>query len=295
MTQKDLIGTWKYSSPGCAFTSQQLLAQAGGEVVATQIKTKLQPTFNTVGINSSNTYVTFNQDGTFTASIAGKQWSGKYTYDAATSKVTMQGLLLNVNCYAKKNASGIGLLFEASKLLTVLKTMSALSGNTSLQTIGDLAGNYDAAGNWTGKGEFRFASEDDQKRFVDFVNGNDYLKDRRGEYAEAYSHYSPWVHRIDFSYKHDFKLNIGKTQHKLQVGFDMKNVLNFFNSSWGVSKWMNPDLTEGRILKYEGVDKEGFATFSTPDYIKANTQTWKANPSIGQCWNASVGLKYYFN
>jgi hypothetical protein len=143
MTQKDLIGTWKYSSPGCAFTSQQLLAQAGGEVVATQIKTKLQPTFNTVGINSSNTYVTFNQDGTFTASIAGKQWSGKYTYDAATSKVTMQGLLLNVNCYAKKNASGIGLLFEASKLLTVLKTMSALSGNTSLQTIGDLAGNYD--------------------------------------------------------------------------------------------------------------------------------------------------------
>jgi hypothetical protein len=122
---------------------EQLLAQAGGEVVATQIKTKLQPTFNTVGINSSNTYVTFNQDGTFTASIAGKQWSGKYTYDAATSKVTMQGLLLNVNCYAKKNASGIGLLFEASKLLTVLKTMSALSGNTSLQTIGDLAGNYD--------------------------------------------------------------------------------------------------------------------------------------------------------
>ncbi|MBP3788974.1 MAG: TonB-dependent receptor [Prevotella sp.] len=142
---------------------------------------------------------------------------------------------------------------------------------------------------------FRFVSEDDKTRFMDYVHNTDYLKKRQGKYSEPYSVYSPWVHRIDLSYKHDFKLYSGKTKHILQVSLDVKNVLNFFNSSWGVSKWMNPDLTEGRILKYEGVDKEGFATFSTPEYIKADTQTWKPNPSIGQCWNASVGLKYYFN
>ena len=143
LTQQQLIGTWTYTRPGCAFTSEKLLAQAGGEVVASEIKTKLQPSYQKVGITSSNTQVTFNQDGTFSAKIAGKNWSGKYTFDAANSKITMQGLLLNINCYAKRNSDGIGLLFESKKLLSLLQTMSALSGNQTLQDVGELSKNYD--------------------------------------------------------------------------------------------------------------------------------------------------------
>ncbi len=143
LTQQQLVGTWTYTRPGCAFTSEKLLAQAGGEVVASEIKTKLQPSYQKVGITSSNTQVTFNQDGTFSAKIAGRNWTGKYTFDAANSKVTMQGLLLNINCYAKRNSDGIGLLFESKKLLTLLQTMSALSGNQTLQDVGELSKNYD--------------------------------------------------------------------------------------------------------------------------------------------------------
>jgi len=144
--------------------------------------------------------------------------------------------------------------------------------------------------------EFRFVSQDDAQRFMDFVHNDSYLKNHQGEYAEPYSAYSPWVHRIDFSYKHDFKLNVGKTKHTLQLSFDMKNVLNFFNSSWGVAKYLNPEIgSEARILKYEGVDADGYATFSTPASINANTKTWAPNYTLGQCWYASVGLKYYFN
>ena len=143
--------------------------------------------------------------------------------------------------------------------------------------------------------QFRFVSDDDQARFMEFVHNTPYLKKHQGEYAEGYSVYSPWVHRIDFAYKHDFRLRLGETSHKLQLSFDMKNVLNFFNSAWGVAKYMNPDLNSGRILKYEGVDGDGFATFSTPAVIQGNTPLWTPNHSIGQCWYASVGIKYFFN
>ena len=145
VTKANLIGTWTYSQPGCAFTSEKLLAQAGGEIVASNVKTKLQPTFQKVGINASNTQVTFNQDGTFSAKVAGKAWSGTYTYDEKTCKITMSGLLLNINCYAKLNVNGIGLLFEGKKLLTMMQTMSALAGgqNGTLNTIGDIASSYD--------------------------------------------------------------------------------------------------------------------------------------------------------
>ena len=147
-----------------------------------------------------------------------------------------------------------------------------------------------------GSGEFRFVSQDDMQRFMDYVHNDGYLKKHQGDYAEPYSVYSPWVHRIDFGYKHDFKLNIGQTKHTLQLTFDMKNVLNFFNSAWGVAKYLNPEIgSEARILKYEGVDSQGYATFSTPAAINGNTQTWAPNYSLSQCWYASVGIKYYFN
>lgn len=143
---------------------------------------------------------------------------------------------------------------------------------------------------------FRFISTDDRDRFMAYVHDNDYLSNHQGEYAEPYSVYSPWVHRFDLGYKHDFKVNVGKNTHKLQLSLDVKNVLNFFNSEWGVSKTLNPAIgSDARILKYEGADTEGFATFSTPKAISGDTKTWVKSHAIGQCWYASVGIKYIFN
>ena len=143
VTQRDILGTWKYYQPGCAFTSEQLLKKAGGEVVAAEIKTKVKPYYDKAGVSSSNTQITFSEDGKFSAIVAGRQFSGTYTYDEASAKISMKTLLFTVNCYAKKNAGSMGFLFEASKLLTVLQMLSALSGSSDLSAIGDLAKQYD--------------------------------------------------------------------------------------------------------------------------------------------------------
>ena len=144
-------------------------------------------------------------------------------------------------------------------------------------------------------GDYRFLSKDDADRFMSYVHNNEYLSKNQGKYAEAFSVYSPWVHRLDFSYKHDFKIKVGNQMNTLQLSLDVKNVLNLFNSSWGVSKYMNPKLNSGRILKFEHVDSEGYPVFSTPEAVNAKTQTFMHNPAIGQCWYASVGIKYMFN
>ena len=143
LTAQGLIGTWYYSGPGCAFTSENLLAKAGGEVAATKIEQELQPYFDKVGISASNTRIIFNSDNTFSATIAGKSFNGQYTFDEATAKVTLKGMLLTINCYAKREYGGISLLFESKKLLTVLQTMAAFSGDTTIQKIGELSKNYD--------------------------------------------------------------------------------------------------------------------------------------------------------
>ena len=144
-------------------------------------------------------------------------------------------------------------------------------------------------------GNFRFVSKDDADRFMAYVNKDAYLSSHKGQYAEGYSVYNPWVHRLDFSYKHDFQVKIGSSTNTLQFNFDVKNLLNLFNSSWGVSKTMNPNLNAGRILQYEGVDAQGYPTFSTPAAVSGATQIWTNSTGIGQCWYASIGLKYMFN
>ena len=174
--------------------------------------------------------------------------------------------------------------------------------NYSYMTSNDMNGdgyNYDLiyipTDEQVANGDFRFVSQDDADRFMNYVHADPYLSKNQGKYAESYSVYSPWTHRLDFSYKHDFKVKAGNSTNTLQLNVDFKNILNLFNSNWGVSKYMNPELGEGRILKYEGVDKDGYATFSTSASVKPETQVWVNSIGIGQCWYASVGIKYMFN
>lgn len=143
-SKKDLCAhTWKYSKPGCAFTSENLLAQAGGEIAANKVEEKLGEYYSKFGFSGSNTYFTFNTDGTFAAKIDGKSWQGNYTFDEKTHAIQMKGLLLSMSGYATKTTNGISLLFDQTKLLNLIKTMGALKGSSTLSAIGTIANNYD--------------------------------------------------------------------------------------------------------------------------------------------------------
>lgn len=142
LTKSQLYGTWKYNGPGCAFTSNSALAKAGGEVVASQIKSKLKEDYNKVGFTSRNTQITFNKDNTFTAYVDGKKFSGNYTYDESSNALRLTGLLLSLNGYATRNSQGVAILFESKKLLTLIQTMATMSGNATLSSIGEISKNY---------------------------------------------------------------------------------------------------------------------------------------------------------
>lgn len=135
--------TWKYSKPGCAFTSENLLAKAGGDIAANKIESELSTYYTKAGFNSSNTYFKFNTDGTFESKIHGKSWKGTYTFDEKTHAISMKGLLLSISGFATKKTNGVSLLFESKKLLTLVQTLTALSGNSTLSSIGNITKNYD--------------------------------------------------------------------------------------------------------------------------------------------------------
>lgn len=143
-SKQDLCAhTWKYSKPGCAFTSENLLAKAGGEIAANKVEEKLSEYYSKFGFSGSNTYFTFNTDGTFTSKIDGKSWKGNYTFDEKTHAIQLKGMLLSMSGYATKTTNGISLLFDQKKLLNLIKTIGSLKGNSTLSALGTIANNYD--------------------------------------------------------------------------------------------------------------------------------------------------------
>lgn len=145
-SQADLCAhTWKYSKPGCAFTSENLLAKAGGEIAANKIEEDLSKYYNKFGFSNSNTYFTFKTDGTFAAKIDGKSWNGTYTFDEKTHAIQLKGLLLSASGFATRTTNGISLLFEQKKLLTLVKTLSKLNltGSTTMSAVSSIVDNYD--------------------------------------------------------------------------------------------------------------------------------------------------------
>ena len=143
VSEANLVGTWKYTAPGCAFTSDNLLAKAGGEVAAQKIKSQLLPYYQSLGIAAGNTLFTFKEDKTFSGKLAGKSISGTYTYDPQTGAINLKTLLLSMNGYVTLTTKGISLLFESQKILSVMQTLGALSGNSTIGTISEISKNYD--------------------------------------------------------------------------------------------------------------------------------------------------------
>lgn len=143
-SKEDLCAhTWKYSKPGCAFTSENLLAKAGGEIAANKVEEKLSTYYNKFGFSSSNTQFTFTTDGNFSAQIDGKPWQGSYTFDEKTHAIHLKGLLLSASGYATKTTNGISLLFDQKKLLNLIKMLSAFKGSSTLSAVGTIANSYD--------------------------------------------------------------------------------------------------------------------------------------------------------
>ena len=143
VNESELYGAWCYSGPGCAFTSENLLAKAGGAVAAETCKEKLLPVYNTLGISANNTRFQFTQDHQFSAYVKGIPLSGTYTYDPTNATIKIKTMLFSSNVYVTRTTHGLAFTFESKNLLKVLQAVAAVSGNTTLQTVGDLSKQFD--------------------------------------------------------------------------------------------------------------------------------------------------------
>lgn len=125
-----------------------------------------------------------------------------------------------------------------------------------------------------------------------FIEGDSYLKSRRGEYAERYGKKLPWQNIVDVRLVQDIGIKIGNSVNKLQFTFDILNVGNLINSKWG--KQYSISNNSFSLINFEGV-KSGtnIPTYSFKPAL-TNDKPYTAE-NINSRWRAQFGIRYLFN
>ena len=147
LSKGDIKGTWNYTGSAVKLESEDILKTAAAGAASTQIEKKLDEYFAKAGLKTGTFSFTFNEDNTFATTVKGKSFNGTYTLSEDGTTINLKyGKSLGstgITATARINASTFELLFKADKLLDLIGKLTANTNNTTLKTIGTLAGQYD--------------------------------------------------------------------------------------------------------------------------------------------------------
>ena len=124
--------------------------------------------------------------------------------------------------------------------------------------------------------------------FWEYIQQDDYLKNRTGQYAERGGAKMPWHHQLDFRYVRDMHVMLGKTKHTLQLGLDIENLPNFLCKDWGLYK----QITGNTLLSFDA--KTNQYTYNLVNGER-HTQTSQNYLSTASTYRIMFTIRYLFN
>ncbi|MFD0941662.1 TonB-dependent receptor [Pedobacter boryungensis] len=131
--------------------------------------------------------------------------------------------------------------------------------------------------------------------FMAYIEQDDYLKTRKGQYAERNGAKSPWRNQVDFRLTQEVFKNVGNTKNSVQFSVDIFNVGNMLNKNWGNINFVN----NAAILVPQNVTAINATTKPTFRMNTANGDivrtTFGTSQTISSTFYMQFGLRYNFN
>ncbi|SNR17590.1 TonB-dependent receptor [Tenacibaculum jejuense] len=127
-----------------------------------------------------------------------------------------------------------------------------------------------------------------------FIEGNDYLRSRRGQFAERNGDRARWSHVVDLKFAHEFSLK-GKNNHSIELTADIFNFTNLLNKNWG-KRYFSGSFNSVRLLNFEDFLPDG----TTPTFTynpRAETDLNRSDDAglNSSRWQMQLGIRYKFN
>ena len=135
-TKNNLVGTWVYEEPAIVLTSDNVLTNAAAKVAAKTAEKKLQEQMDKVGIKKGTLSMTFKSDGTSTETFGKKTYKGKWTVENQKLKLTHS--VRTITLTTQVDGNNLMFVTDASKLLSLMKTLGSKSTNSTVSTVTSL-------------------------------------------------------------------------------------------------------------------------------------------------------------
>ncbi|MGN5953567.1 TonB-dependent receptor [Sphingobacterium lactis] len=152
-----------------------------------------------------------------------------------------------------------------------------------------------AAGN-SNYGKKAYTAQEQADIFWGIVENDPYLKSRIGKTTERNGALAPWRHQFDFRLSQEIVKNVGGVNNSLEFFWDVFNIGNLFNSSWGIWKSNNTVLLTPTNIAKVTPDGTTVPTFNL-GYANGDVvrELNRPNESISSTYYMQFGLKFKFN
>jgi hypothetical protein len=198
--------------------------------------------------------------------------------------------------YAKNFASGAYFIYDVNELGYAGGFSYSRFSYTQGNVVGDAGANnllYIPASrseldSWNFADATGYTGAQQKDDFWNYIEQDAYLSKNKGKYAERGGAVMPFHHQLDFKFVQDFYVTAGGKKNTLQLGVDIKNLLNLLSSDWGLYQ----TTYATNILNYDTAKK----TYTFP---KVNnevlTTTFKNYESFSSTYMIQFSLRYIFN
>lgn len=126
-----------------------------------------------------------------------------------------------------------------------------------------------------------------------FIEGNDYLRSRRGDYAERNGDRLKWSHIVDLKFAQEISINTGKKKHTFEITADIFNFTNLLNKNWGKRYFATFDQVQ--LLDFVDVQSNGTPRFRYNPAVESTLNQIDDAGVNSSRWQAQMGLRYTFN
>jgi len=262
------------------------------------------------GLNAMASYTFGHSKSVYdgTSSVAYSNWKYNYTYDSNNPALSYSSfdipnrIVVSVGYTTPKYINGllssdVSVTYTGSNGMRYSLTMNesadyngdGYKGNSLLYipTVDELQKMNFIDNVNTKTGAVIMSAADSRKNFENWIQGNSYAKDHRGQYAERNSCQAPWENHFDVHFAENIFL-LKEKGTKLQLTFDIINFSNMLNKKWGVNYASSYNVTP--LAVKTATSGSAAAVY----YNTSNTNNTVPLSDIYTRWHAQVGVKLIF-
>ncbi len=144
-----------------------------------------------------------------------------------------------------------------------------------------------------------WTAQEQSDAFFKYIEQDDYLKNRKGQYAERNGVVYPWVHHFDLKIMQDFYIKVGQTKHTLQVGLDIQNIGNLLNTNWGHNWSMNQNgilnMSNASSVTPNGTTVPTFRLNPVAGTNEMISETFRKTVGYTSTYSMQLSIRYIFN